>query len=394
MSKKDLLMKIILPIIIILAGVILSFVLIKSRSIPQRVARTYSGPLVEVMVAEQSRSQIVVPGTGTVQPTQSADITPQVSGQVRQMSPRMVEGGFFNEGELLFTIEKVDYELALERAKASLAQAELELLRNRSLAEIARLDWERIRQNESRPANPLTLYEPQLKAAEAQVASARSAVKQAELDLSRTVIRAPFNCFVRSEQIDVGQYVRAGTRVATVAGTDRVEIVVPLPLEELAWLKVPRNGRDIEGSPATVRMSIGETRHEWQGQIVRAFGEIDPRTRMAKVVVAVNDPFGRSGRDKSAAHELAPGMFAEVLLYGTEVADVIVIPRGALRDDDTVWTVDENKKLQIRKVEIVRRERQEVLVTAGIDPGDQVVLTGLAAAADGMLLRPQLQETE
>ncbi len=393
MSKKDLLLKIILPFIIILIGVILTIGLIKIRSTPQRVTRTFNGPLVEVMIAEKVKKQIVVPGTGTVQPTQEADITPRVSGQVQYISSRMVEGGFSKKGELLFSIEKIDYELALERAKASLAQAELELIRNQSLAEIAQLEWSRIDQEESdRKANPLTLYEPQLKAAVAQVASARSSVKQAELELKRTAVRAPFNCYIRNEQIDVGQYVRAGNKVASVAGTDAVEIVIPLQLEELAWLQIPRNGKSSDGSAATVRMFVGEKLNEWQGRIVRSYGEIDPRTRMAKVVVAVNDPFGKKQELAEPPAELAPGMFAEVLLQGAELAEVFVIPRGAVRDDDTIWTVDENKKLLIKKVEIVRRERQDVVVTAGLEAGDQVVLTGLAAAADGMLLRPQLRE--
>ena len=392
MSKKDLLLKIVLPFIILLIGVVLTVILINVRSVPQRAARSFSGPLVEVMEVVKSVRQIVVPGTGTVQPKQETDITPQVSGQVQYISTRMAEGGFFKKGELLFSIEKIDYELALERAKAGLSQAQLELMRNESLAEIARLEWMRIKQNENQEANPLTLYEPQLQAAEAQVASAKSAVRQAELDLSRTSVRAPYNCYVRNEMIDVGQYVRAGNKVATVAGTDAVEIVVPLPLEELAWLQVPRNGQKNKGSLATVKMLVGEKRNEWSGQIIRSLSEIDPRNRMAKVVVAVLDPFGKKMGQNESGAELAPGMFVEVLLHGSEMADVVVIPRAAVRDNDTVWVVDKNKKLIIKEIAVIRREREDVLVKSGLEPGEQLVLTGLAAAADGMLLRPQLQE--
>jgi len=392
MSKKDLMLKILLPFLIILGGVLLTFILIKSRSVPQRAARAYSGPLVEIMDVQKTSRQIVVPGTGSVHPTQETEITPQVSGRVVFISKRMADGGFFRKGDHLFTIEKIDYELALERARASLAQAELELLRNESLAEIARLEWDRVDQNDERKANPLTLYEPQVKAAAAQVASARSAVKQAELDLSRTTVRAPYNCYVRNEKIDVGQFVRAGTPVATVAGTNEVEIVVPLQLEELAWLSIPRNGQSKKGSLATVRMFVGAKQNEWQGQIVRSLGEIDPRNRMAKVVVAVRDPFGK--KDKFGERsELTPGMFVEVLLHGEELNNVVAIPRSAIRDNDTVWTVDENNKLKILPIEITRWERDEILVRSGLEPGSKLVLTGLAAAADGMLVRTQERET-
>jgi len=390
MSKKELLLKIFLPIAIVLIGIVVTVAMVKLRSAPQRITKTYSGPLVEILVVEVQNKQVIVPGTGTVQATQLADVTPQVSGRVKSISSRMVEGGFFSKGEELFAIEPIDYELALERSRASLAQAELELSRNQSLAEIARLEWERLDPQAGRPANPLTLYEPQMKAAEAQVAASRSAVRQAELDLSRTVIQAPFNCYVRDEQIDVGQYVRAGNKVATVAGTDAVEIVVPLQLEELTWLQVPRHGQPGKGSGATVRMQIGANTHEWQGEVVRALGEVDPRTRMAKVVVAVSDPFGK--KEQKEKLELSPGMFAEVMLRGAELPEVFVLPRGAVRDHDTVWIVDENNKLQIRPIEIIRREQQDVLIAGGLKPGDRIVLTALAAAADGMLVRPQVRE--
>ncbi|PLY02173.1 MAG: efflux RND transporter periplasmic adaptor subunit [Desulfuromonas sp.] len=393
MSRKEIMLKIILPILIFLGGIAITFVLIVSRKAPERSERSYSGPLVEVVTVEASDRRVDVLGTGTAKPTQETEITPQVSGRVVYISSRMADGGFFKKGDLLFSIEKIDYELALERARSGLVQAELELMRNKSLAEIAQLEWQRVKRDKEETANPLTLYEPQLKAAEAQVASARSAVRQAEIELSRTQVRAPFNCFVRNEKVDLGQYVRAGTPVATVAGTDEVEIVVPLQLEELKWLSIPRLGQsgEQEGSVATVRIQVGAESHEWQGRIVRSYGEIDPLTRMTKVVVSVSDPFGKSARDDQSK-ELAPGMFVEVLLHGRQIEDIVAIPRSAVRDNDTVWVVDENNKLKVLPVTIVRRERTEVFVQSGLEPGSHLILTGIAAAADGMLLRPQMRE--
>ena len=121
-------------------------------------------------------------------------------------------------------------------------------------------------------------------------------------------------------------------------------------------------------------------------------GEIDPRTRMARVVVTVDQPLSTGSSARSLLNELLPGMFVEVLLQGKELVDVIAVPRGALRDDDTVWTADQENRLHIRPVEIVRRERDELLVRAGLLAGEQIVLTGLSGAAEGMLLRPQPRE--
>lgn len=79
-------------------------------------------------------------------------------------------------------------------------------------------------------------------------------------------------------------------------------------------------------------------------------------------------------------------------MLGEELADVIAVPRGALRDNDTVWIADSENRLHIRSVDIIRRERDEILVQAGLQAGEQVVLTGLTGAAEGMLLRPNLRE--
>ncbi len=232
----------ILPVLVIVIAIGLTFVLIKSRKVPKPHETPHLGPLVEVAELVKSSRQVVVSATGTVQARYEVSITPQVKGRVSEISPRMIAGGIFRKGELLFAIEDVDYQLAIDLARANLAQSEYDLLRNQNLAEVARNEWQALNSGSDAEPNPLVVYEPQLKSARAQRDAARANVKQAELNLQRTRIVAPFNCYVRSEQLGIGQFLNAGSPVATVVGTDHVEIVVPLPLDELVWLQVPRNG--------------------------------------------------------------------------------------------------------------------------------------------------------
>ncbi|MBW2504431.1 MAG: efflux RND transporter periplasmic adaptor subunit [Deltaproteobacteria bacterium] len=388
MSKRDLLLKIFLPLIILLAGIMITLVMIKMRQLPHPEERAFVGPLVDVITVSTEPHQVVVQGTGTVQSRYQSEVTPQVSGVIDSIASNMVAGGFFRKGETLFTIESLDYQLALERAQSSLAQAELELIRIKSQADIAREEWTRLEMKDVSEPNPLVLYEPQLKTAQAALLSARAAVRQAELDLERTRVTAPFNCYVRHEQVDLGQYLRAGNAVATLVGTDEVEILVPLPLEELAWLDVPRSGSEVPGSLANVQLDVAGQQLSWQGKIVRALGDVDPRNRMASIVVSVDDPFGQH-----QGLELSPGMFVEVELQGHNLGDVVVLPRGALRDQDTVWVVGDGNRLEIRTVNIVRRERRVVMVRDGLADGEHIVLSGLSGAANGLLVRPQTQET-
>lgn len=386
--------KVLLPIIVIVLALGVTVSLVKSRKTPQPHETPHLGPLVEVKELVETSHSVIVRGTGTVQAAREVTITPQVKGRVVEVSPRMVAGGVFAKDELLFAIEDVDYRLAIDLARSSLAQAELELLRNQNLAEVARQEWQALNQDATIKPNPLVVYEPQLKSAMAKRDAAIANVKQAEINLQRTKFVAPFNCYVRSEQVETGQFLNAGAPVATVAGTDVFEIVVPLSLDQLAWLQVPRNGLSEVGSKARVALRTGGQEFQWFGTIARALGEIDPRNRMANVVVRVEDPFAGVESDKTPLNALRPGMFVEVKLQGQEISNVFAIPRGALHDNDTVWIVDADNKLQIHEVDIVRRELDEVLVRSGLQTGDRLILTNLSSAAKGMLLRPQLQEVK
>jgi RND family efflux transporter MFP subunit len=393
MSAKSKLIKIGLPLLILAAGGAVMWMMIHFHPEPRKEIRQDPGALVEILTVTRGERQVRVHGTGTVQPRREISLVPQIDGRVTEMAPGFIAGGFFRKGAVLFRIESADYRLAVDRARAAMAKAEYELAAMEGQARIARQEWERLKLGNGDKPNPLVLYEPQMKNANAALLSARAALQQAELDLDRTTLRAPFNCVVRSESVDVGQYLRAGTAVAMLAGTDQAEIVVPLPLEELAWLQVPRQGRKISGSAATIQLTTGDEIFSWQGRVVRRLGDVDPQGRMARLVVAVNDPYGLHAGSGEQRPDLAMGTFVQVSLEGIRLQDVAVIPASALRDGATVWIMNGNH-LKIRPVEVVRRTRDEVVIGGGLSAGDRVLLTNLAGAAEGMKLRAVGEEPE
>lgn len=393
MSLRSKLRKILVPIIIILVGAAVMAALVTSRKAPKKEARIDPGALARVIEVRPSVTGVIVKGTGTVQPAMSVTVIPQVSGRVEQSSPSLVGGGFFNIGDTLFEIEPADYELGVQRAEAALLKAEYELAKIESQAKVARAEWTRLNGNSTEAPNPLVVYEPQLKDAEGSLKSARAALAMARLNLERTRLAAPFNSIVHSENIDPGQYVTPATGAAVLSGTDVAEIIVPLPLDELGWITVPRSAGE-SGSPAVVTMDIGGQVHSWQGSIVRSLGEVDPNGRMIRVVVAVADPYGRI---KSGAGKKTPlffGAFVEVGFEGKKIEKIITIPRAALREGGAVWTVGADNRLVIKKVAVLRIERDSVLLKGGLTGGDRVVITTLAGAADGMRLRPFTDESE
>ncbi|MEW6601499.1 MAG: efflux RND transporter periplasmic adaptor subunit [Nitrospirota bacterium] len=387
MSKKKTFLKIIVPIVIILSGVLIMKILIAIRPEPVKETREDPGILVSVREVKQENIDIVIKGNGTVHASQEISVVPQISGRVTGVSPDLVVGGFFVTDEILFEIEETDYVLALEKARAARAKAAYDLATVESQAGIARAEWERMSSGDKSDPNPLVLFVPQLNNAKAALASAEAGVEQARLDLERTKVRAPFNCKVRSENIDQGQYIRAGSSVAVLAGTDSAEINVPISLDDLRWIDVPEGKDNPVGPPAVVSMTAEGTSHKWHGHVVRTSGEVDPKTRMMQIVVQIADPYGLSKGTSSDRPALALGTFVEVSIKGRPLNNVFVIPRTAFRDNSTIWTMDKENKMKIKHVVPVRMEKESVIVTEGLSSGDMLVLSTVSGAADGMKLR-------
>jgi len=383
MKQSRNIIRAVLPLAILLAGLLIMLALVKFRPAPQQKEEATQGALVHLLALKPGDHQVEISATGTVQANEEVSIVPQVGGRVTRMAPNLIAGGFFKKGELLFALEDEDYRLQVERAKAGVAQAELALASASSRAEVARKDWDEFAPGKE-PANPLVLHLPQLEEAKANLAAARAGLRQAELDLSRTLITAPFNCRVRSEQIAPGQFVKSGNPVAVVAASDNAEIITPLPIEELAWLEVRHPGASGgKGATAVVSLTLGEKEYQWQGRLSRSLGELDEKGRMARVVLRVDNPYGQANKP-----DLAGNLFVGVRLAGPVLGRVFVIPRSALREKNTVWLMDKEQKLTIRPVSVRRLERDRAIIDQGLREGEQLVLTYLSGAAEGMRLRP------
>ncbi|MBN2467140.1 MAG: efflux RND transporter periplasmic adaptor subunit [Deltaproteobacteria bacterium] len=400
---KSTVLKFIVPVLIIALSGLAYWLIASTKSPPPKVRKEPVGALVRTMRIEAEDKNVTVRGHGTVQPRMEANIVPQVSGKVVRVAPQFVVGGMFQEGEPLFEIEKIDYELAVEMAGADFKKAEFELAKVESDARVARTQWEKWSNRKTQAGNPLNelllqpsplvLYGPQLENARAQVAAARAALDKAQLDLDRTCVKAPFTSMIRTESVDAGQYVRAGESVGQMFGTDVLEIVVPLSFQEMTWLEVPFGAEKTNqaGINAEVRLRVGERVYTWPGRVHRSLGEVDARGRMIKVVVQVEHPYDNS-RPQNGTN-LALGMFVEVFLHGKKLENVIVIPRSALRDNQTVWLVGETGRLHIQPVQYAWATDEEVWISSGLQGGENVVLTSLGGAVEGMKLRIAGTET-
>jgi RND family efflux transporter MFP subunit len=372
-------LKIVAPIVVVIAGVAAAFLLASSRKAPDRVERPTLGPLVEVVPTEVTSVPVVVSGHGEVVPRVAVDVVPQVAGQVVAVHPRLVAGGFFSAGETLVRIDPRDYELAVERAQAAVARSLVNLERERAEADVARSEWDELHPGEDAPG--LVVREPQIRQAEAELAAAEADLAVATLNLERTRISVPFDGVVVSESVDIGQFVGGTSRLARVYGTDKVEVRVPLKSSELAWFDVPSSGGG-EPSEAEISASFGGARSTWKGRVTRMEAEVDQTSRMVHVVVVVEDPY-RASDDRPA---LLPGTFVDVRIFGRTLDDVVPIPRFAIHDGNKVWVYDDGA-LDIRTVRVLRSDRNQALIASGLEGGELIIISSMDAVTDGMAVR-------
>ncbi len=379
-------LKVLLPILVIAVAVAGATAMILARPQPEVRVPEPVVPLVRVQRVELRDVRFTVSSQGTEAPRTESVAVPEVSGRIVEVSPSFVPGGFFEQGDLLVRIDPHDYRQARIHAESRVAQAQLRLALVEAEAEVARQEWDALGGGE---ATPLTLHEPQVAGAEAALAAAGAALVQAERDLEHTVVRAPYAGRVRNKQVDLGQFVNRGAPLATIYAVDFAEVRLPLPDSEIAFLDLPlgyRGEGETERGPEVVLTAdfAGKT-HEWHGRIVRTEGVIDPKSRMVHAVARVEDPYGHGGNPERPP--LAVGMYVQAEILGREVVGVAVLPRAALRDGDHVLVVDADDRLRIRRVEVERTTRSEIVIRSGLKQGERVCLTALAVVTDGMRVR-------
>ncbi len=356
MSSK--ILKFVIPIVVVIVGFAAAAMLASARKAPPRVDRPALGPLVEVAATKITDVPVVVSGHGEVVARVSVDIVPQVAGQVIKVHPSLVAGGFFKAGEVLIFIDPRDYDLAVERAQAAVARAKVTLEREQAEAEVAREEWNGLHPGEE--PTGLVVREPQIRQAEAELAAAVADLSVSKLSLERTRLSLPFDGVVVSENVDAGQFVGNGSRLATVYGTDVVEVRVPLDSRELAWFEIP-SGRGQTGSSAEISVSFGGTRSTWNGRVTRMEAQVDQASRMVHVVIEVARPYDTSGGRPA----LLPGSFVDVTISGRVIEQVVSIPRHAIREGGNVWLFDDGV-LKVQEVQVLRQDRQLTLVSAGL----------------------------
>ncbi|OUR91725.1 hypothetical protein A9Q81_17425 [Gammaproteobacteria bacterium 42_54_T18] len=375
---------------LLLVGSLLSWLLLtmKEKPVPQPVVNAAT-PVVDIVYAQPATHQLYVHTQGTVQPAKEIDVVTQVSGIVEAIAPEFANGAFFQKGQHLLNIEDADYRFALIRAEANVAEAEQVLAVERARAAQAVREWRDLGQED---ANALSLRKPQLASARAKLRAAEAGRDEAQLNLDRTHVKAPFNGRVRMKYVDEGQYVSLGTPIVKLYSTDKVEVRLPITDKQLALLDLPtgrvRQGRVTQGSNLpTIDFEVlfaGNIQH-WEGTLVRTEATVDIKTRVVYAIAEIVDPFSIS----EGRAPLNVGMFVNATISGKALDSVIRLPRNALQIDQKILVLNEDNDIQIRRVDVLQTNKEHVLLTGDIKSGDRIVISNIPMAVSGMRVSPR-----
>ena len=369
----------ILGIFLFLAATLMATAPVLEPSSVEKLATT-----VRVVEIQPKSVQLKVNSQGSVMPSTESQLIPEVSGKVSWMSPNLVAGGYFDDQEILIRVDDTDYKTKLDRAQANLTRAEAEQQHNE-------FEYRRMQSLVKRNLVSRSQLENALRAfrvAEASLQDATANFNQAEQDLSRTQIRAPFAGLVRSENVDIGQFVSRGNPIATIYAGNQAEVRLPIADRQLAFLNIPVSIRgeipqEFQPEVTLTAQYAGQTL-EWKGNIVRSEAEIDVSSRMVQLVARVES--------NSNPVPLTIGLFVTAEIQGLAANNIVVLPREALRNNNQVLVVDEDNKLRFRKISMLRLYQDDLLIKGGLNVGERVCISPIQTVIEGMIVNPVINE--
>jgi RND family efflux transporter MFP subunit len=382
-------LKFLLALAIIGGGIAIFKLLESAKADPEKKPPPDNAVVVTVEEARAIGERVIIAAMGTVIPSRSVTLFPEVGGKVVYQSPKLIPGGHFKSGERILRIDPRDYNLMLQQQEAGVRRAEMELATEKARGEVARKEWDLIK-DEVQPTEEgrkLALREIQLETAQASLSSAKSGLEKARLSRNRTVIKAPFNGTILEEFVDKGQVLAPGARIATLVDSDTYWVRVSVPVDRLPWIKIPGINGAKEGSPASVIHKVAQGRTVVrEGRVKRLLGDLDMKGKMARLLVELIDPMATNPDSTDFDLPLLIGAYVNVEIEGPMLTDVILVSRLSMRDKDKVW-INRDGKLEIAQVEVAWVAGEKVYIRDGLEAGDQVVTSHIAAPVDGMKIK-------
>ena len=387
-------LKVMLPIVILLFGCAVAWMLIDSRSDLNQSLPQNDIPAVQVVQAIPQTLTLNIYSQGVVTPRTEIDLIPEVGGRIIKLHSVFVTGGGFKAGDVLVTIDPRDYDHAIVRAQALVAEAKHRLAREEEEAGQSRYEWQVL--SKERPPTPLMLREPQLGEARAKLKAAEADLAHARLLRNRCEWRAPFSGKIREKLVGLGQFVQPGVTLARLYATDIAEIRLPITKDQLSYIDWPIESQGNRGKqPRVLPKVILSTQYSgikklWEGHIIRLEGAFNETTGLVYVVAEIN--WEHTKKDNN--FPLLPGLFVQAEIKGRAQPNLFRLPRESVNANRTILAIDAQGRLRIRHVHFLRIETNYVLVRDGLEVGDLIVTSSIPVPIEGTKLHYEIIELD
>ena len=373
-SQRHSLTSIVRPLAILLLATAASALLYLNKPEPEQQLIKPSPMLVDVLEVYSETVRLEVQSQGTVEPRTETLLSSEVRGKVIDVADNFVAGGRVSKGDVLMRIDDLEYRTAVQKARASLASARTHLAQERGRAEVALQEWRSRSSNANRSgeARALALREPQIAEAKANLEAAEAELAQAQENLRRTAITAPYDGMVTERAVDLGQHVQIGQQLGMCFATDVAEVRLPVPEHKIGLLDLDAES----ATPIELAITLNGTTERYQATLARIENVLDERSRVLYVVAEVTDPYGLAATQNSSrtTSPLRIGSFVEATIAGQQRSGLIRVPNNVVQTDGTVWLIDEAGTINPRAVNIINSDRQFSYVAAGIDEGDRIAM--------------------
>jgi len=411
-------------ILVLACALVVAAVLVALRPKAQRQPPPKTGRLVEVISMRPQTVTMPVNVFGTIRPREKLLLVAEVSGEITSMAKSFAEGNCVGQAAVLVAIDPVPYALEVERARGQVERVAAQLRKlqqdvknlNANLAiaredmQLAEAEFHRLddlyknkvtsRTNRDRAEqgflasrvkrqaieNQLSLIDPLRAGLVSDRKIARAALRQAEYNLERTKITAPFGGWVLEKKIETGQHVNTGQYLGSIYKANALDIEVSVPLHDLKWLHSGTRG--LSEFKADISLPGNAAGDKWSGRLARVMAGLDEKTRMQRFVIEIDNNGQSVGQCSGPAKldGLRPGMFVEVEIQGRQMEQLFKLPRYVVQADDTVY-VAAGGQLLIKPVRVVRRLGETVYIDQGITVDDLIIKTPLAGVTGGEKIR-------
>ena len=371
------------PLFILLGAFAISYLLWLLGQVQPDPIEEAPAPDVIVEILTPKNFQIQISSNGTTTPLTQTVLTAEVGGEVIYRSKKFSEGSSVIKGEILAKIDDTDLQLQYKNALLQLANAEVQYSLQLAEAEVAKEAWEKIGDG---VASNLTLKKPQLKQAEALLEVAKAQVNSAKNKLNKTEIVAPYAGRIQSVNIDLGTTIIPGQPVGALYTSSEIEVTLAVKDNDLQFLSIPMDGRKLDPSEqASVVIESfykGKTQ-SWEGKLERVDGVIDPITRMINLIAVFKNDFIETDKPN-----LPIGLFVEAKIDGITLKNIFEIPINSISKDNEVYIVDKDNQLELRKLTVLKKYSEFVIIKDGLKAGERIVTSKLSTASSGIKVNP------